>query len=90
MAPVGDLSRGCLKSIAGTQDAEELAERALAAFDDDAFDTHLRPEGHRCPTSDEPMILRTGAFDPFWGCSRYPRCRGVIREAAPETPVSTR
>lgn len=50
--------------------AEELAERALAAFDDDALDTHLRPEGHRCPKCDEPMILRTGAFDPFWGRPR--------------------
>jgi ssDNA-binding Zn-finger/Zn-ribbon topoisomerase 1 len=36
------------------------------------------------------MILRTGAFDPFRGCTRYPRCRGVICEAAPETSVPTR
>lgn len=27
-----------------------------------------------------PMVLRTGDFTPFWGCSRYPRCRGRLNE----------
>lgn len=36
-----------------------------------------------CPKCDQPMVLRTArkganAGNQFWGCSKYPRCRGVV------------
>ncbi len=35
-----------------------------------------------CPTCGSPMIRRTArrgehAGEEFWGCSRYPECRGI-------------
>ena len=37
----------------------------------------------KCPKCDQPMVLRTArrganAGNQFWGCSKYPRCRGVV------------
>lgn len=36
-----------------------------------------------CPKCDQLMVLRTArkganAGNQFWGCSKYPRCRGVV------------
>lgn len=30
-----------------------------------------------CPTCGSRMVRRTGRYGPFYGCSRYPRCRGT-------------
>lgn len=30
-----------------------------------------------CPRCSAPMRKRSGRFGQFWGCSRYPRCRGT-------------
>lgn len=34
----------------------------------------------RCPRCDAAMVQRTnrGTGSPFWGCPRYPRCRGTV------------
>jgi len=42
----------------------------------------------QCPKCGSRMVLRTAAKgrEPgkeFWGCSTFPRCRGIIRHAAP-------
>lgn len=39
-----------------------------------------------CPKCDAPMVLRT-TERPFWGCSTFPRCRGVI-EVAPAPRIA--
>lgn len=31
-----------------------------------------------CPKCSKPMILRSGKFGPFLGCSDYPTCRGIV------------
>lgn len=40
----------------------------------------------RCPRCGEPMVMRTASRGqnrgtPFWGCPRYPVCRGMVRFA---------
>jgi len=30
-----------------------------------------------CPECDGPMISRKGQFGTFWGCKKYPICRGT-------------
>lgn len=65
-------------------DASSIARRLRAALPDPALDRLLEAEPHFCPRCDSVMILRTGSFDPFLGCSRYPRCRGKI-ELAPSS-----
>jgi hypothetical protein len=35
--------------------------------------------GPRCPKCDSPMTQRTGKFGAFWGCTRYPECKGTRR-----------
>ena len=33
----------------------------------------------RCPRCGAPMVLRSGRYGKFYGCSRYPNCRGTRR-----------
>ena len=32
-----------------------------------------------CPDCGAPMIRRDGKYGPFWGCSKWPKCRGALR-----------
>lgn len=57
----------------------ELAERAEAKLNSEELNRILDDTSHRCPRCEAPMVLRKGDFDPFWGCSTYPRCRGTIK-----------
>lgn len=34
--------------------------------------------GKKCPECSSPMRKRQGSNGPFWGCSRYPDCKGVV------------
>lgn len=34
-------------------------------------------EGKHCPSCNSSMILRTGRYGKFYGCSRFPYCRGT-------------
>lgn len=38
-----------------------------------------RAGGPPCPQCDAPMVQRSGKYGAFWGCSRYPECRGTRR-----------
>lgn len=33
--------------------------------------------GMTCPQCSSPMIQRSGKFGEFWGCTRYPQCKGT-------------
>lgn len=51
--------------------------------------TPLSPssEAPHCPKCGSPMVLRTAkmgtnAGEKFWGCSNYPKCRGIVRYQA--------
>ena len=60
-------------------DAQVLARRALDHIPQDGLAKLLFDRGHRCPKCESPMILRRSHSGTFWGCSRWPRCDGVIR-----------
>lgn len=34
-------------------------------------------EDVKCPECDGPMVSRKGQFGTFWGCKKYPDCRGT-------------
>ena len=34
--------------------------------------------GPWCPSCNAYMTRRVGARGPFWGCSRFPFCRGLV------------
>lgn len=34
-------------------------------------------EETKCPECDGPMVSRKGKYGIFWGCKRYPDCRGT-------------
>ncbi len=38
--------------------------------------------GPSCPKCEAPMALRTGKYGTFWGCARYPECRGTRKADA--------
>ena len=59
-------------------DAAELARRGLGRLSSEELDTFLKPREHHCPKCEAKMVLRTGNFTSFWGCSIYPRCRGKL------------
>jgi hypothetical protein len=54
----------------------------IAAIGVDSFPELLYPEIKYCPRCGAPMVWRTKAIKPFWGCSNYPRthCHGKIEE----------
>lgn len=49
----------------------------------------------KCPKCSSPMTLRYGKFGPFLGCSKYPKCKGIVNipkkgekiEEAPPCPA---
>jgi hypothetical protein len=59
-------------------DDHALAARARKSMPDDQLQIVLSELPHLCPNCDSEMVFKTGDFDPFWGCPRYPRCRGKI------------
>ena len=63
--------------------SEDLALRARAALTDEDLDRLLDSSTHQCPRCDAEMILKTGDFRPFWGCSTFPCCRGTIEHVEP-------
>jgi len=36
-------------------------------------------EGPKCPICRKPTRLRKGPFGPFYGCTAYPKCEGVVK-----------
>jgi restriction system protein len=58
-------------------------EAAIARHGLENFPELLNPDQKTCPKCDARMVLRNKNTRPFWGCSRFPRCRGTI-EVAPE------
>ena len=40
-----------------------------------------------CPTGGNAMLLRTGRFGPFMGCSGYPKCKKIIKLDENEQPI---
>ena len=38
----------------------------------------------RCPKCDSPMKKRNGTFGEFYGCSTFPKCRGIRQVKAVE------
>ncbi len=36
-----------------------------------------KPENVKCPECGGPMTPRTSQYGTFWGCVRYPKCRGT-------------
>jgi hypothetical protein len=84
-------SAGC--GVAVSRWLSSRTEKARRAqYEAQAKETELRPPGRDaqrsimrgtfCPSCRAPMRLRTArkgrfAGQQFWGCSKYPRCRGV-------------
>jgi hypothetical protein len=62
-------------------DGRQLANRALLQISNEELDNILKADIHHCPKCEAPMIWREGSFKAFWGCSRYPRCRGKLEYA---------
>ncbi len=64
-------------------DAEHPSPFVSEVERDDALrDTHLvkRIGGERCPRCGRGvLVLRSGKFGEFWGCSNYPTCKGPGR-----------
>lgn len=89
-----ELKAGLIIATKGyTDQAERLArQHNIRLMDKSALIRRLEETGSRfapavralledptkhCPKCEAPMILRQTAT-PFWGCSRYPRCRGKM------------
>lgn len=49
-----------------------------------------QPEIPPCPVCQAPMRLRSGARGAFWGCSRFPDCRGTRPATSDAAPAAGR
>ncbi|CAN5354641.1 type I DNA topoisomerase [soil metagenome] len=71
-----------------SQDIEQLAARGDDGNEATADWINLVPPS--CPKDEShgSMLLRWNRFGPFWGCRRYPECRGTqpIPELGPKPP----
>jgi hypothetical protein len=70
-----------LQSRAGMPEAESTAKREMPT------ETAMAVAEPACPTCGAPMVLRTARKGPnaggqFWGCSKYPQCRGILDHSA--------
>ncbi|WP_416139102.1 DNA topoisomerase III [Halomonas sp. HK25] len=45
--------------------------------------TMPQQESKKCPDCQAPMRKRQGNYGAFWGCTRYPECKGMLRDEAP-------
>ena len=67
-------------------DGAGLAQRLIrtGAVRDPRIVELLKEQNKSCPRCNSPMIFRTTGKDdlslstPYWGCSRYPRCSGIL------------
>jgi Restriction endonuclease/Topoisomerase DNA binding C4 zinc finger len=60
------------------QEGNDLAVRALSRLSQEQLKSILKADVHHCPKCEAEMVWREGKVKPFWGCSRYPRCRGKL------------
>lgn len=60
-------------------DGNDLARRAAERLTAKHLSEILNPDLHHCPKCEAPMVWRTGNFKSFWGCSTFPRCRGLLK-----------
>ncbi len=60
---------------------QTLSSRASDRLADSELTSLLSSREHHCPKCESPMVWRTGDFTPFWGCSTYPRCRGMLKHS---------
>ena len=37
----------------------------------------MKPENVKCPECDGEMISRSGKYGVFWGCKKFPECKGT-------------
>lgn len=69
-------------------DGGSLAARAKARLSEGDLTQLLDSRERRCPKCEATMVWRTGNFTPFWGCSRFPRCRTIMKHAGPSGHLS--
>jgi len=67
----------------GMVNGQALSERAFKALPEETLNRILKCEEHHCPKCESAMVWRTGDFKPFWGCSQFPKCRGVLKHSGP-------
>lgn len=65
----------------GMVNGDDLAARAIKSLSESQLSQVLRTDVHHCPKCEAPMLWKTGDFKPFWGCSTYPRCRGILKHS---------
>lgn len=86
-----DARRVYTPSEIGARIAEAIAEKTpiyskpprRAREENDESDSQAPDTAPRCPRCASAMVLRTAkggdnAGKPFWGCSRFPRCREIV------------
>lgn len=68
------------------EEGYSLANRALRQLTKEQLDKILNTYVHHCPKCEAEMVWREGNFKPFWGCSRYPKCQGRLKDVgAPDS-----
>lgn len=61
----------------GYPDCDYTASLEESSFNKEDYAADFNWE-QPCPICESPMKLRHGRFGPFLGCSRYPKCKGIV------------
>lgn len=60
-----------------TGDFKSQFDSALIAYDKALLSRERSDVTHMCPRCNSKMILREGKYGKFYGCSRFPYCKGT-------------
>ena len=77
------------KEIMDTPEARaEIADEDRRAGRRVELEARLGTLAPKCPDCGKKMVQRRSKHGPFWGCSAFPRCQGVVRLSTEATKVS--
>lgn len=64
-------------SMHGSRDA--LVNHLMVMFGEEEIEEVKKPiyDGLKCPDCDGEMVSRKSQYGTFWGCKKYPKCKGT-------------
>ena len=71
------IAKGSLDEIKFLQDFYTNLESSIKQMKKDSVDESQ--ETKVCPKCGAPMVLRSGPYGKFYGCSNYPKCKNIER-----------
>ena len=74
------IAKGKLDDIKFLEEFYNNMESSIKSLNKENRDKQHIVGEEKCPICGSNMYLRTGKYGDFWGCSQYPRCKGILKK----------